>query len=84
MIHEITRTGPLIICHTTRGIDQIQASLKNYSECLYITDLVSVINFYINNLRDHNHRSFEKQFTDQYPSMATCKLIVSVVGSSRC
>ena len=33
---------------TTRGIDQIQASLKNYSECLYITDLVSVNNFYVN------------------------------------
>ena len=49
VIPEITRTGPLIICCTrlipcyctSRGIDQIQASLKNYSECLYITDPVS-------------------------------------------
>ena len=52
VIPKITLTGPLIICRTklttTRGIHQIQASLKNYSECLYITDLVSVINFYIN------------------------------------
>ena len=28
-------------------IDQIQASYKNYSECLYITDLVSVISILI-------------------------------------
>ena len=59
---------------TTRGIDQIQASLKNYSEFLYITDFVSVINFYVNNPRDHNHRPFGKQFTDQCSNTATCKL----------
>ena len=49
---KITRTGPLIICCTRllprAVIDQIQASSKNYSECLYITDLVSVISFHIN------------------------------------
>ena len=45
------------------GIDKIQTSLKNYSECLYITDLASVINFYINkhtiyNPRDHSNMPF--------------------------
>ena len=75
---------PYETCCTTHSIDQIQASLKNYSECLYITDLVSVINFYVNTPRDHNHRPFEKQFTNQFSNMATCKLTVSVLGSSRC
>ena len=74
MIPEITRTGPLIICRTrpttTRGIDQIQASLKNYSECLYITDLVSVINFYINRYITLENTT-KKQFTDQYSNTAT-------------
>ena len=31
----------VVVC-TTHCVDQIQASLKNYSECLYIIDLVSV------------------------------------------
>ena len=39
-----TRNSSRLVCK----IDQIQASLKSYSKCLYITDLVSVINFYIN------------------------------------
>ena len=63
MIPKIIRTGPLIICRMRLTvllyhaiIDQIQASSKNYSKCFYITDLVSVINSYINNPRDHNHR----------------------------
>ena len=92
VIPEITRTGSLIIYRTrhcvlfctTRSIDQMQASLKNYSECLCITDLASVINFYINNPQDHNHKPFEKQFTAQYSNTVTCKLIASVLGSSRC
>ena len=87
MIPEIIRTGPLIICRTrpttTRGIDQIQASLKNYFECLYITDLVSVINFYINRYITLENTT-KKQFTDQYSNTATYKLMVSVLGSSRC
>ena len=85
------RTGPLIICRTrlttTRGIDQIQPSLKNYSECSYITDLVSVINFNINRyiyIYITLENTTKKQFTDQYSNTATCKLIVSVLGSSRC
>ena len=37
------------LCYcTTHCTDQIQASLENYVECLYIIDLVSVRNFYIN------------------------------------
>ena len=95
VIPEITRNGPLIICRrdllcycTMRGIDQIQAFLKSYSECSYITDLVSVINFYINRyvtLEITQSQAIRKTVlnTDQYSNTATCKLIVSVLGSSR-
>ena len=38
---------PYKIFCVTHCVDQIQAFLKNYSECLYIIGLVSVDNFYI-------------------------------------
>ena len=71
---------------TTHCTDQIQVSLKNCCECLYIIDFVTVNNFYLSNYITLEMRpnAVLKTVYLQDSNTAVCKFIVSALGGSQC